>query len=84
MEKDGGCIFYHNTLRTLTANRHIESHIFCEIRLRTNNIVYARFEVFRTFLCIFISVFRNFECEGLSVTVPVVIFFGVVDSIVPK
>ena len=35
------------------ANRHMESHIF-------NNIVYARFEVFRTFLCVFMSVFSVF------------------------
>ena len=32
-----------------TANRHIESHIFCEIRPCTNNIAYARFEDFGTF-----------------------------------
>ena len=31
-----------------TANRHIESH-FCEFRPCTDNIVYARFEVFGTF-----------------------------------
>ena len=43
-----------------TTKKHIESHIFCEIRPCTNNIVYARFEVFRTFLCVFMSVFRVF------------------------
>ena len=37
-------------------NRHIESHI-CEIRPCTNNIAYAKFEVFRTFLHVFISDF---------------------------
>ena len=43
-----------------TANGHVESHIFGEIRPCTNNIVYARFEVFGTFLCAFMSVFRVF------------------------
>ena len=38
------------------------TYIFCEIRLRTNNTLYAKFEVFITFLCIVISVFRIFEC----------------------
>ena len=42
-----------------TSNRHIESHVFCEIRSCFNNIVYARFEVFRTLLCVFISGFRS-------------------------
>ena len=31
------------------AYRHIERHIFCEMRSSTKNIVYARFEGFRTF-----------------------------------
>ena len=39
-----------------TANKHIERHIFGEIHPCTNNIEYARFEVFRTFLCIFMGV----------------------------
>ena len=39
-------------------NRHTQSHIFCEINPCINDIVYARFEVFRTFLCAFMSVFR--------------------------
>ena len=43
-----------------TANRHTETHIFHEFRPCTNNIVYARFEVFGTFLCILMSVFRVF------------------------
>ena len=34
-------------------NTHIASHIFGEIRPCTNDIVYARFEGFRSFLCIF-------------------------------
>ena len=36
-----------------TAKRHIESHVFCKVRPCANHIVYARFEVFKTFLCIF-------------------------------
>ena len=46
-----------------TANRHIESHILCcccDIRPCTNKIVYARFEVLRTFLLVFVSVLRFF------------------------
>ena len=45
---------------TNTANRHIESHILCEIRSCTNNIVYAIFERFFNFLCVFMNVFRVF------------------------
>ena len=36
-----------------TANRLMESHIFCGIRPCANNIVCAKFEVFRSFLCVF-------------------------------
>ena len=43
-----------------TIKRHVKSHIFCGIRPCTNNIVYARFEVFRTFLCAFMSILRIF------------------------
>ena len=35
------------------AIKHIESHIFLEIRPCTSNIVYARFEVFKLF-CAFL------------------------------
>ena len=41
-----------------TANRHKESHSFFKICLCSSNILYARFEVFKTFLCIFMDVFR--------------------------
>ena len=57
-------------------NNHKESHV-CEIRRCTDNIVCARVEVFKTFLCVFMSFFR-----GLSHAknyVPVAIFFGKVD-----
>ena len=57
------------------ANRHIESHIFYEILSCTNSIVYARFEVFKSFLC----VFRVFVRNELWVKLPVAIFFGTVD-----
>ena len=43
-----------------TANRHIQSHIFGKIIPCTKNIVFARFEIFRTFLCVFMSIFRVF------------------------
>ena len=67
-----------------TANRHIESHIFCEIRPCTNNSVCARFEAFRTFLCVFMSVFRVFVRYELWANVPVAIFFITVDSVVAQ
>ena len=44
-----------------TANKHIESHIFGEIRPRTSNIVYARFAVFGTYLCVLMSVLEFFR-----------------------
>ena len=45
---------------TNTANKAHRKPYFCEIRPCTNKIVYARFEVFRTFLYVFMSVFRVF------------------------
>ena len=44
-----------------TTNRHEESHIysFSEIHPCTNNIVHAGFEVFRTFLCVFMSIYKG-------------------------
>ena len=61
-----------------TANRHKESYIFCccEIRPSTNNIVCAGFEVFRTFLCAFMGVFRDFVRYEMWVKGPVTMFFG--------
>ena len=50
------------------ANRHIESHIFYEILSCTNSIVYARFEVYKSFLCIFMNVFRVFVRNELWVS----------------
>lgn len=41
-----------------TVCRHIESHILFAIRPWTTTILYARFGVFRIFLCVFLSVFR--------------------------
>ena len=41
-----------------TDNRHIKNNTFGEIGPCANNIVYASFEVFRTFLRVFMSVFR--------------------------
>ena len=47
-----------------TANRQIESHIFFAklVRPCNTNIVYAKFEVFRTFLCMFMGVLWIFVC----------------------
>ena len=47
-----------------TDNRYIESHIFCEIRPCTNNIVFACFEVFRTFLYVFMSVLGSLYAKN--------------------
>ena len=58
-----------------TVKRHAESYTFWESRRNTNNIVYARFVVFRTFRCVFM-VFVRYE---LWVNVPFAIFFGTVD-----
>ena len=52
---------------------------FYEILSCTNSIVYARFEVFKSFLCVFMSVFRVFVRNELWVKLPVAIFFGTVD-----
>ena len=41
--------------------------------------MYARFEVFKSFLCVFMSVFRVFIRNELWVKLPVAIFFGTVD-----
>lgn len=54
-EKDGGYIHFTTIPgKPNTANSHteFESHIFCEIRSCTNNIMYVRFKVLRTFLCL--------------------------------
>ena len=46
-----------------TAIRHIKGHIFFgEIRTCTNNVVNARFEAYRAFLYVFMSVFKVFVC----------------------
>ena len=42
------------------ANKHIEGHIIGEFRPCINNIVYARFEDFMLFLCVFMSVLSVF------------------------
>ena len=52
---------------------------FYEILSCTNSIVYARFEVFKSFLCVFMSLFRVFVRNELWVKLPVAIFFGTVD-----
>ena len=53
---------------------------FCGIWPYTNNIVYARCGVLRTFLCVFMSVScRVFERLELWVNVPVAIVFVMVD-----
>ena len=75
MEKEGGCIFYHNTLRTLTANRYIFVAKFVPV-LTTFCMVSLKFlELFCAFLLAFL---------GFSNAKDYAIFFGVVDSVVPK
>ena len=70
----------HFTTIPCKPNRAIIAHIeikpyFGEIHPCTNKIVFARFEVFRPFLCIFMSGFRIFVRLELWVNVPVAIFF---------
>ena len=68
----------HFTIILCEPNRAITTHrktYFGEIHPGTNKIVYARFEVFRPFLCVFMIGFRIFVRKELSVNVPVVIFF---------
>ena len=51
---------------------------FGEIPLCTNKIVYASSEVFRPFLCVFMSGFGIFVRYVLWVNIPVPIFFRAV------
>ena len=62
--------------RPISTNRKL---YFGEIHPCTDTIVYARFEVFRPFLCVFMSGFRIFMCLELWVNVPVAIFFCTMD-----
>ena len=62
-----------------TTYRHIKSPIFPQTCPCASNIPYAKFEVFRTFLCVFISDFMVMVRQELWVNVPVAIFFGTVD-----
>ena len=74
----------HFTTIPYEPNRAISTHgtsYFGEIHPCTNKIVYARFEVFRPFLCVFKSGFRIFVRYELWVNVRVAIFFGTVDCI---
>ena len=64
-EKDGGCTFYHNTdLAHLTEPLvHIQSHMFMQvIPVLTKLCMHARLEVFRPFLCVFMSRVLGFSC----------------------
>ena len=49
---------------------------FYEILSCTNSNVYARFEVFKSFLCVFMSVLGFFVRNELWVKLPVAILFG--------
>ena len=60
---------------TIPCELNTANSFFCEIRPCTNTIVYSRFEVFRNFLCVLMSVFRVFVRYEL----PVTISFGAVD-----
>ena len=65
-----------------TAN-YTESHIWGggggEIRPCNSHIDYPRFEVYKTFLCVFMSNFMVFMRYEQWVNVPVAIFLGPVD-----
>ena len=74
----------HFTTIPCEHNRAISTHrkpYFGEIHPCTDKIVYARFEVFRTFLCVFMSSFTIFVRYELWINVPVAIFYGTVDSL---
>ena len=45
----------------------------------TNKLVYAKFGVAGTFLCVFLSRFRVFLCYELWIKIPVTIFFSKVN-----
>ena len=60
-EKDGGCTILPQFLSNLT--RPITHKVIfwgSEIRPRNGNIAYPRFEVYKTFLCVFMSNFMVF------------------------
>ena len=52
-----------------------------EIRPCDSNMAYPRFEVYKTFLCVFMSDFMVFMRLELWVNVPVAIFLGTVDCV---
>ena len=64
---------------TNTFELHIKSFLGVggEIRPCNSNIAYPRFEVYKTFLCVFISNFMVFMRYQLWVNVPVAIFLGI-------
>ena len=64
------------------ANRQHRKPYFGKIHPCTNKIVYARFDVFKPFLCVFMSGFRIFVRYELLVNVPVAIFFRTVDCFI--
>ena len=72
----------HFTTIPCELNRAISTHrkpYFGEIHSCTNKIVYSRFEVFRTFLCVIMSgIWISMRYE-LWVNVRIAIFFGTVD-----
>ena len=53
-------VHFPQYLANLTQPKDIESHIVGEIRPCTNNIVYARFENFRSFMRVLWAFFRGF------------------------
>ena len=52
-QKDGDCSFTTIPCEPNAANRHEETVYSWETRLCANNIVYGRFGVLKTFLCVF-------------------------------
>ena len=62
-EKEGGCTSFTTIPIRVNVIQPKGTHrkpYFYENFPRTNEIVYARFEVFRPFLCVFMSGFRIF------------------------
>ena len=63
-----------------TAHKVQGKPYFCNICFCANDIVYSRFEAFRTFLFVFMSVLKVFVCYEVWVDVPVAGFFPSEDS----
>ena len=78
-KKDGGCTFYHNTLRTkLSPRRHMERFGLMAVVPTLTALLLTSLNDLQFFI-VFIRSFRVFAHSALQVIVPVAIFFLKVD-----